>query len=178
MWIGAQGNEGSKFRITPEYTDGTTWPADFTKQVLNQMPYVWKTEELEYQTSGIDVRDGIFNFYQNGVLGTDSKFRNRNAAAPERYNSVVQSQVSHLAQIGSLMYYDSLYIDDSWHRVVLCTNDNFSQCTDREVQIPTAWSDNEVVVEINAGGLDLSAPLYLYVISENGFANITGWRLN
>ena len=178
MWIGAQGNEGSKFRITPEYTDGTTWPADFTQQVLNQLPYVWKTEEVQYQTSGIDMRDGIFNFYQNGVLGTDSKFRNRKVDTPQPYNSVVQSQVSHLAQPGSRMYYDSLYIDDSWHRTVICSKATFDLCDDREVQIPTAWEDNEVTIELNLGGLDTNTPLYLYVITEGGVANVAGKPLN
>ncbi len=178
MWIGAQGNEGSKFRITPEYTDGTTWPADFTRQVLNQLPYVWKTEEVQYQTSGIDVRDGIFNFYQNGVLGTDSKFRNRKADTPEPYNSLVMSQVSHLAQLGSRMYYDSLYIDDSWHRVVICSSASFDSCDDREVQIPATWVDNAVKVELNLGGLDTAKPLYLYVVNKDGLVNSEGWKLN
>jgi hypothetical protein len=51
-------------------------------------------------------------------------------------------------------------------------------CTDgREVQIPTAWNDKEIIVQLNLGGLDLSKPLYLYVFDKNGESNQNGLLL-
>lgn len=178
MHLNAQGAEGAEFRITPEYTDGTTWGKNFTKNRLYQIPRQWKTEELQYLTSSVDKTDGIFNFYQNGILGTDNKFRNRTSDAPNRYTSIVQSQVSHNAQPGSVMYYDSLYLDDTWHRVIVCEGATADQCMHkREVQIPLSWSDNEITVQVNLGGLDLNKPLYLYVFDKNGEPNPVGWKL-
>ncbi len=177
MHMNAQGAENSKFRITPEYTEGTTWSGQFTNQILHQLPREWKVEELQYETSGVNVKDGTFNFYQKGILGTDNKFRMRNTDEPNRYNSIVQSQVSHNAQPGSVMYYDSLYVDDTWHRVLICPEATWSTRSNCEVQIPTSWNNNQVTVHINKGGLDISEPSYLYVIDKNGSPNENGWLL-
>ncbi len=178
MHLNAQGAEGSAFRITPEYTEGTTWSGSFTNQRLYQLPREWKTEELQYKTSSIDNKDGVFNFYQKGILGTDNKFKMRNASEQNRYNSIVQSQVSHNAQPNSVMYYDSLYVDDTWHRVLICPESIWATRTNCEIQIPTSWNDNGITIQLNLGGLvSSSAPLYLYVIGADGVPNSNGWLL-
>ena len=178
MHLNAQGAENSKFRITPEYTQGTTWSSQFTNQILYQLPREWKVEELQYQTSSIDVVDGTFNFYQKGVLGTDNKFRNRSSDEPNRYNSIVQSQVSHNAQPGSVMYYDALYVDDTWHRVVISEGSTWATRGNVEVQIPAEWNDNQIVINTNLAGLNIATtPLYLYVVDKNGIANENGYPL-
>ncbi len=189
MHLNAQGAENFKFRITPEYTDGTTWSGEFTNQILQQLPREWKVEELQYQTSGISVKDGIFNFYQKGILGTDNKFTNRKpdgidsngktVSSSRPYNSIVQSQVSHNAQPGSVMYYDQLYIDDTWHRVVISEGSTWAARGNVEVQIPSIWNNGEIVVSTNLGGLSSSeAQLYLYVVDANGVANENGYPLS
>ncbi len=178
MHLNAQGaNNNPRFGITPEHTDGTTFASEFTIQQLSQLPREWKSEELQYQTSGIGVTDGIFLFYQKGVLGTDNTFRNRTASDTDRYDAIVQSQVSNGAQPGSNMYYDSLYIEDTWHRVIICSGATIDQCADREIQIPREWTDNQVMVQLRLGGLDTSGPLYLYVFGENGLPNTDGWQI-
>ncbi len=177
MYFGAQGIFSANFQITPEHTDGSTFPNQFTIQQISQLPREWKVEELQYQTSGIDVRDGIYLFFQKGVLGTDNLFRNRTASDTDRYDAIVNSQVSNGAQPGSNMYYDSLYIDDTWHRVIICSGATFATCSDREIQIPTAWVDNELTVELHLGGLDTSTSLYLYVVSADGLENPDGFLL-
>jgi hypothetical protein len=175
--MSAQGTEGPFFRISPEYTDGATYPSNFTKNRLRQVPRVWKAEELEYKTSDINVTNGIFQFYQSGLLGTDSKFRNRTTKNPTKYKKIYQAQVSHNAQPGSNMHYDSIYLDDTWHRVLLCPEPTWSTRSNCEIQIPTSWNNNQVTVHINKGGLDLSKSNYLYVIDKNGVANENGWPL-
>lgn len=177
MHVNAQGYGNAKFRITPEGTQGTTWPNDFTIQILYQLPREWKVEELQYETSSVDVVDGTFNFYQKGILGTDNHFRNRTTEHPNRYNSIVQSQVSHNAQPGSVMYYDSLYVDDTWHRVVICPESTWEERGNCEIQIPTSWNDNQVTVQLNLGGLYSNDSVYLYVVDDDGIANINGWQL-
>ncbi len=188
MHLNAQGAENSKFRITPEGTDGTTWSGQFTNQILYQLPKEWKVEELQYQTSGISVKDGIFNFYQKGILGTDNKFTNRKPdevdsngktiSFSRRYNSIVQSQVSHNVQPGSVMYYDQLYVDDTWHRVVISKGSTWASRENVEIQIPAEWSDNQIVINTNLAGLNITeTPLYLYIVDKNGVANENGFPL-
>ncbi len=176
--VNTQGAESNTaFRITPEGTEGTTWSSQFTNQRLYPLSKEWKVEEAQYQASQINVKDGIFNFYQKGILGTDNKFITRDTDAPNKYHRVYQSQVSNGAQLGSIMYYDSLYMDDTWHRVLLCAESTWSARSNCEVQIPTSWNDSKVTVHINKGGLDTSKASYLYVINKNGEPNENGWLL-
>jgi len=176
IYIGPQGTDGPQYNLVPENTDATLWNAYFTNPI-NQIPFKWVTEEVIYKTSDIDVQNGIWDFYKNGVLASNKKFKLRTSAAPEKYNIVYQSQVSNGAQPGSNIYYDTLYIDDSWHHVVICSSATWSGCIDKEIQIPTNWSDNQVTIQVNTGGLNLTRPTYLYVIDKDGNANDQGYLL-
>ena len=177
MYTGAQGIHNAAYNIITENTGPTTWSKNFTHQRLYQLPREWKTEEIQYQTSGIGVTDGIWNYYQKGVLGTDNKFRNRIADQPNRYKRIAQSQVSHNAQPGSIMYYDSVYLDDTWHRVLLCSESTWGARTNCEIQIPTAWNSQQIKISLNLGGLTTSSPLYLYVVDKDGTVNANGFAL-
>ncbi len=177
MHVNAQGAENSAFRITPENTDKTIWSNSFTNKPLFQIPKKWKVEEIEYKTSSIGIRNGIFKFYQNGILGTDNKFINRNTKQPDRYAWVSQSQVSNGAQSGSIMYYDSLYLDDTWHHVVICKSKTWTTCGNREIQIPTTWTDTKIIIHTNLGGFNTESSLFLYVVNKDGVANDNGYPL-
>jgi len=177
MYTGTQGSHNSEYAITTEYTGKTHYGKNYTNKRLYQLPREWKTEEVQYQTSSIGIADGIWNYYQKGVLGTAFKFRNRVTDAPNRYGRIAQSQVSHNAQPGSVMYYDSVYLDDTWHRILICPESTWIARSNCEVQIPTNWNDSQISVQVNLGGLDLSKSNYLYVIDKNGVANKNGWLL-
>ncbi len=176
-FIGAQGAHNADYNIGREFTDGTLFYRDFLNPI-SQIPFQWLIQEVFYQVSSeVGVSDALWLFFMNGILASDRPFVDRNADHPEPYSSIFQSQVSNGAQPGSFVYYDSLYIDDSWHHVVICAGNTESTCTDREIQIPTAWSDTSITVEVNLGGLDATTPLYLYVIDENGGFNAIGKQI-
>ncbi len=176
--VAAQGSDGNNiFRITPEYSQNTIWGGSFTNQALAQLPREWKVDEFYYRASNIDVADGIFGFAQKGLLGTESNFISKTTERPNPYVSLYQSQVSNGAKLGSNMYYDSLYVDDTWHRVLICPEATWNIRSNCEVQIPTNWNDSQVTVQVNLGGLDTNKPMYLYVIDRNGVANLNGWML-
>ena len=180
IFVSAQGAEKAQYSIHPEHTNRTIW-SEQSHIFLNrgQVPFKWNTQEIEYKSSAIDTPDGQFNFYQNGEL-LSKKSRNiitRTTERPGLYNELYQSQVSNGAQIGSIIYYDSIYIDDTWHRVVICRGGTWPKCDNPEVQIPTAWSDNAVTVQLNLGGLAPATPLYLYVVNKDGLPNYDGWQI-
>jgi len=177
MYTGTQGAHNSEYAVSTEYTGKTHYGKNYTNKRLYQLPREWKTEEVQYQTSSIGIADGIWNYYQKGVLGTEFKFRNRTTDAPNRYKRIAQSQVSHNAQPGSVMYYDSVYLDDTWHRVLICPEPTWNTRSNCEVQIPTNWNDSQVSVQVNLGGLETNNPMYLYVINQDGVANLNGWLL-
>jgi hypothetical protein len=173
----AQGAQSAKYQINRERTDATLFNKNFDTP-LSQKPFEWLTEEVIYRTSsGVDVTDALWLYFRDGVLASDEPFISRTAARPNSYSSVFQSQVSNGAQMGSFVYYDSLYIDDSWHRVIICSSATADLCTDREIQIPTSWSDTRITVELNLGGLDPDTPLFLYVLDKDGVPNSTGMQI-
>ncbi len=175
-YIGAQGSNDNLYNLIPSNTDSDIYNGDFTNHI-KQIPKSWVTEEVEYKTSAIDASDGLFKYYQNGLLATDQTIITRSTARPGKYAKIFQSQVSNGAQIGSKVYYDSLYIDDTWHRVIICNGKTLDQCSNREIQIPTSWSDNEITVRLNLGRLNLESSIFLYVLDENGVPNSSGWAL-
>lgn len=170
IFMSAQGANGPNFAIANEYTDGTFWGTGHS-----QRPYVWKREEVVYRTSDIGVKNGIFNFYIDGNLPYSTTFINRDATRPNKFNSLYQQQVSNGAQVNSWIYYDALYVDDSWHRVILCSSSTWSNCSDNEIQIPSSWANNSISFVVNQGSL--SGNLYLYVVDGNNVANSSGYSV-
>ena len=72
LHINVQGANSNLYKIQPEGTDATIWNNDFTHNHLKQLPKVWKTEEVEYNTSSIGIADGTFHYYQNGSFSNKS----------------------------------------------------------------------------------------------------------
>jgi len=66
------------------------------------------------------------------------------------------------------IYYDDVYVDTTWARVVIGDAPTYDNCTRREVQIPTAWSNNSIAVTFNQGAYAVGQPVYLYVVDANG----------
>jgi len=68
------------------------------------------------------------------------------------------------------IYYDDIYIDNVWNRVEIGDNSVFANCTHREIQIPTAWSDTEISFTLNTGSL-ASGTYYVFVVDSDGTAS-------
>lgn len=71
-------------------------------------------------------------------------------------------------------YWDDLYVDNSWARVMLGDASTIDACGVLEVQTPTAWSANSVSVSANTGLFTSGQTVYLFVydssgVSSNGF---------
>jgi hypothetical protein len=174
--VNAQGANGPTYSITPEQTDGTLFPSE-QDSPIDQRGFVWHVQSFEYgAASGIDVRDGVFRFYQSNSLASDARFIMQRDDKFQRYESVSQHQVSNGAQVGSYTYYDHLYVDDSWHRVVLCASPTWNTCRDTEVQIPVDWSDTEISFRIRYRSIPL-ADAYLYVFDADGNVNAEGFSV-
>lgn len=168
--VAAQGIENRAYRISPEFTDNTVY------LTLEQTPDRWNYQEVEYRASDIDVDNGQWNFFQNGV-SADTSLITRATDRPGLFYALFQGQVSNGAQPGSIVYYDSLYIDDTWHRVMICRSRQWAECAQPEVQIPTSWDDGQITVQLNFGGLSRTSSLFLYVFDENGVPNAEGFAL-
>jgi len=63
-------------------------------------------------------------------------------------------------------FFDELYVDTTWSRVMLGNSKTLASCSILEPQIPSAWSTSEITVTINLGGLS-GSKAYLYVFDSN-----------
>jgi len=74
-------------------------------------------------------------------------------------------------------YTDDTYISFTQARVMIGDASTFSGSTHREIQIPTAWSDNSIIVNINQGSYTSGTTAYLYVVDANGDVNTNGYPI-
>ena len=180
IFVSAQGAEKAQYSIHPEHTDRTVY-AESSHLFPNkgQLPFKWNTQEIEYGASDIDTPNGQFNFYHNGeAISEKSKaIITRTTERPGLYNELYQSQVSNGAQLDSNIYYDSIYIDDTLHRVIICESSTWDACSNGEVQIPISWNNEEIIINTNIDGFDLKSPLFLYVFDQYGQTHKDGYPL-
>jgi hypothetical protein len=64
-------------------------------------------------------------------------------------------------------YISELYVDHSFARVEIGDAPLWSECTHREIQIPSTWNSNEIQITNNIPTLSTGSQAYLFVIDEN-----------
>jgi hypothetical protein len=71
-------------------------------------------------------------------------------------------------------YFDDLYVDNTFSRVVLANAQNYAEATIVEPQIPVAWSEGSIRATLNVGKLPTSQVNYLFVFDSENTSNSTG----
>lgn len=183
LWNKAQGNNAyvgtgrsQKYDVIPEYTDGKLFNKSWDV-LLRQRPYQWKSEELLYRTSRIGSKDGLVDFRFDNKRSYNHFFQTRSQEKPDMYNIIYQSQVSNGAQPGSFIYYDHIYIDDSWHHVSVCDSETWAGCKDKAIQVPMTWSDTEIEIVYDTRHFNNNEELYIYVVDSTGNVNNDGFLI-
>jgi hypothetical protein len=72
---------------------------------------------------------------------------------------------------GSQFWADDVYVDTTWSRVMIGDAPVFSACTVREIQIPTAWTDQSISIIANVKAYPAGKPKYLFVVDQTGTAS-------
>jgi len=73
--------------------------------------------------------------------------------------------------------FDDIYIDTTQSRVEIGEASTFDTCTIREIQPPTAWSNNSITFTANQGSFSDGDTAYLYVVDEDGSVNEQGYQI-
>jgi hypothetical protein len=113
-------------------------------------------------TGWIDIyEDGNLIDYDNGHswVGNPSS---------TSFDRVVFGGYNRLGDTNNFRYWDDIYHDNTLARVIIGNASTLASSTVREVQIPTAWSDNSITITVNQASFSLCEPLYLYVVDANG----------
>ena len=140
---------------------------------LSHVPNQWNVEHFIYQLGTLNTADGVFEYYLNGVGGwsPDHLFIMKDDTYNSPYRTIYHNQVSGTGVAGAgKQYLDSVYVDDSLHRVIISESATFAGITDSQPQIPMTWNNTQINIECRAGVFDFAGvnPLYLYVVDGDG----------
>jgi len=75
---------------------------------------------------------------------------------------------------GTKVWMDDIYISNTKARVEIGNRSTWSNCTQREIQYPTAWSNNSISFMLNRGSIQDGDTAYLFVVDANG--DVSGGR--
>lgn len=175
VYIGPGYNDTYDMKMTAEYTSGSVWANDW-QSIKKMTPRKWLTEEFLLNSGSVDQADARMIVRTDGVVNLDRSFVARTSSRLDRYDQIAQSQVSNGAQKGSVVYYDTLYVDDTWHRVVICETREYEECSNIEILIPVEWKEDRIVAQFRESTLP-SGQLYLYVLDGGNAVNPIGYPL-
>jgi hypothetical protein len=146
---------------------------------------VWQTEEFQWsQNSAVNASDGTWQFWRDGISVQDrNDLRGRSSAQQGNITRLYTDNYAggsggiYLPPNGSRVYMDDVYVDNTWSRVIIGNSNTLSGSTQREIQIPSAWSDSSVSVTLNQGSFSDLNSVYLYIVDSNGAVNANGYLL-
>ncbi len=140
----------------------------------------WIREEYQAFAGTPGRRDARLVAWWDGAMVVKTDLVGRVTAASEGWGC---ARIENLEIEGPLtgrdayVYLDDLYVDTTFARVMLCTSPAWEACTDREPQLPLAWADGSITIQVAAGALADLAHAYLYVVSPSGEVNAAGFSL-
>jgi hypothetical protein len=142
--------------------------AEFYDTVENTNLGQWQFIEMVADYGSVGVANGSIRIYANGVdQGGRSNIQLLHYAGclPDgaRFGEYIQDSSGSVTN-----YFDDIYIDNTWARVVIGNASTYSASTHREMQIPSAWSDTSITVTVNRGTFAPGGTAYLYVIDPAG----------
>ena len=74
------------------------------------------------------------------------------------------------------IFFDDIYVDNSWRAIYIGNNANWDNVTHWEIQLPTAWSATSITATLNAGTFTSDSTTYLFVIDSDGTAS-SGYQI-
>lgn len=127
--------------------------------------------EIRHDTSS----SGYIKVWQNGTLVMN--FSGQNTwSMTGTYNQLIGGYARDRAS-SNWRYFSDIYLDYSRARVIIGNASSYANSTIREVQIPSAWSDNSISLQVNQGAFSNGQTAYLYIVDSNGNANATGYPI-
>jgi hypothetical protein len=125
----------------------------------------WYKVEMEIK---YDSPSGYIKIWENGVIkgsytgSTDCSATGSSSCVYKPNNPAIRTDV---------------YVDYSLARIVLANNQNYSQATIIEPQIPSVWNTTSITATVNLGKFSDGQMAYLFVFDSNGERNTNGFPL-
>jgi hypothetical protein len=148
---------------------------------------------LEYyfeENSAMDARDGTLRYFihrQSEPVRTVKDYvgnlKTRSAGATYDFHRYVHFQNYWGNQKEGETGNASIYLDDIFvqkgtqARVEIGDSPDWSACTHREIQVPSAWSDGSIKITVNQGSFQAGEQAYLFVVDSECNVNPTGFPI-
>jgi hypothetical protein len=146
-----------------DYTADTDWWSTISKVQVD----TWNNMEISLDSSISEECDqGLMTFQVNG---TDT--HQTNYWAPERlhYVSALGQDINvTLSSHDANFDWSEVYIDTTFARVMLGNDEDFANCTHKEIQIPSLWEEDQLAVTVNLGTFAPGEQAYLFVVDRTG----------
>lgn len=168
---------GQNGRWEPDAEAKAYWADD------DQLPkYQWDTYEyfLKIGTGSAD-GDFIFNISSRNILDLKNTVTYSASGTNKPTIFTLQDDIVNEASYqGPLwVYYNDIYIDNTYAHVVIGDSSTWSGNIKKEIQIPSRWNNDSITVTINHGDFNKikTSGKYLYVIDASGQVNSHGYPL-
>lgn len=154
----------------------------------------WFLVELQAKENDVRLVNGVLEVDANGslevwhsnVFGPISKPSNQMNIVTrdilDSWDSFIFGQwLGNVDQTGideyADIYFDDIYIDNSWARVIIGDQPTYESCAKREMQIPASWSNESIQFDVNQGSFNNGQQAYLYVVDSEGAVNTNGYLI-
>jgi hypothetical protein len=140
----------------------------------------WYHWQVEILNSDINTDNGEFRMWRNGNLEAEETDLLIRLTGDSNFKSVWLGRYlgNYEGDLSNTLYYDEVYLDDSWARVEIGNASTWSGCSHREIQVPTSWSSSSVTVDVNQGTFSDGVGAYLYVTDDDGNVNANGYAID
>ena len=137
----------------------------------------WHNIILEVEPGSVNKSNGrIENWFDQTLQDADE---NINILTQSGYNfsTVRFGEYVQNSDKSQTIYYDNIYVDNTWSRAEICDDSDRSRVGHCEIQIPTKWSNSSITLTVNHGSFKTGQTAYLYVVDSNGNANSKGFPI-
>ena len=156
---------------TSEYIDNDGGDYVFRGYMDDWSTGSWHCLQFEYKESSVLAQDGEIRIWLDGALQLDD----RSIMTREDYSDLKRPYIvgfydswNDSGADRDDVFFDDIYIDDSWSRIEVGNAPIYNECTHREIQIPTSWADDMITFDMSTGGLAHTDDLYLFVVDQDG----------
>lgn len=145
----------------------------------------WCVEEFLVKASDKGVQNGQWLLYYNGVEKFNQAIMMRTAQGTASDGDMTLMFPIHDSFAGDLswwntnnmIWYDDVYVDRTWQRVMICAGSTWANRGQCEIQIPTVWSCSgspetcTINAVVNKGSFVNGNIVYLFVVDANNNAS-------
>jgi len=127
----------------------------------------WAFMEMELDFGTLNNSDGSIKIWIDGSNEHDESSLNFLTYASYTFKTVRFGEFAASTN-SATEYFDDIYFDNVWSRVVIGNASTLESSTHREMQIPSAWATDEITFTCKPGSFVEDDNVFLFVVDSDG----------